>query len=77
MKKLILLFLVACGPVAPQPKPFTGEATCETACENLQAMACEAVSCTELCLELVDYGAPYPVQCVTTAPSCQAADACE
>lgn len=83
MKKFLLLLLVACGPTTPHPRPFEGEATCETACTNLQRMGCEAAqpsdgtTCTELCEELVDYGAPYPVRCVTEASTCLGADSCQ
>lgn len=83
MKKLTILFvlLAACRPPTAPLAPDGGE-TCETACQNLERMGCEAgrpsdgTSCAELCGELVDFGAPYPVVCATRATSCEAADRC-
>jgi hypothetical protein len=79
---IILLALTACKPGAPPSHPFTGEPTCESACANLRALLCEAgepsdgVSCVELCEDMVDAGAPYPLRCVTEASSCAMADTC-
>lgn len=79
----ILLAALRCA-TTPAPTPAAGAATCETACAHLEQLGCSAAkptprgaTCVEVCRNvedsmIVDYGEA----CVTTAPTCAAADAC-
>lgn len=88
----ILLFLLAgCpDPRPPRPKPLppegdAGTATCSTACSNMRSLGCDlgeptkkGRTCEEVC-EAVrgeNFGAGFPVGCLTASPSCEEAGRC-
>lgn len=83
-------FLAACGPVAPGPGPGpqpapVGEDDIETVCNWLRVNGCEAgrdtpegASCETVIRNAASQGIDLvgETECVTSAPSCEAADAC-
>lgn len=85
MKRALLsLLLASCGPLpTPVPGP-TPEllGTCETACARGAELGCrwaqptpKGTPCADVCATASRI-APWGVSCLTTAQSCEAADAC-
>ncbi|MDQ1343257.1 MAG: hypothetical protein QG586_390 [Pseudomonadota bacterium] len=86
MKRALLAFLLlaACGPLpSPTPGPSPASvATCETACARGAELGCpwsqptpRGMACHDVCA-LASRIAPWGVSCLSTAQSCEAADAC-
>jgi len=76
-------------PVPPQPIPViesdAKELTCADACEHLWNMKCKSAeptpkgaTCLEVCENVRSSGViALNLKCLTTAPSCKAADECQ
>jgi hypothetical protein len=88
---LVGLWLASCGHVPPPPPLPPGGATCSTACARGRALVgtdgkpgCEwarptpsGATCEAVCESFEASGTlTYGVECVTTAPTCDAAETC-
>lgn len=79
----VLIAGCATNPVPP-PQPPPGAPTCASACERLEELNCIAAkptpagaTCRDVCANIEDSGViEYGVACVTSAPSCSAANDC-
>ena len=78
----------ACGPMpnpvppTPVPAPDAAAASCATACAQGTALGCPwskptllKATCEEVCANAAAV-VPWPVGCISTAATCQAADSC-
>lgn len=83
---LVLVLISGCPkPVPVPPVPPIDGATCDTACDRLRELGCEAAqptpageSCEAVCENVQASGiVKFDLDCRSTAPSCDAIDACE
>jgi len=82
MKTLLPLLLCGCATVSPSPTP--GEYTCETYCIHATSMNCDfsldtggGAGCVAVCENVQATLMKWDLQCRSTAPTCEAINACE